>query len=75
MEAVAKFQTVVEPVAPETRRRAGFRQADLTRAIKAATRAGLQVVTARISRDGCIELAFGTANGVHCSGANPWDRQ
>jgi hypothetical protein len=58
----------------KSRRRSAFQQADLKRAIRAATQASLQVVMARIKPDGCIKLAFGTAKSVASTGSNPWDR-
>jgi hypothetical protein len=59
----------------KTRRRIGFREADLARALRAALRAGLHISTARIDRDGCIELVFGATQGVlSATDTNPWDR-
>jgi hypothetical protein len=56
------------------RRHTGFRQADLERALKAATRAGHNVETARIDRNGTIELVFRAPPSVTSSaGKNPWD--
>jgi hypothetical protein len=55
-------------------RRAGFRQADLTRALKAAERAGKHVEAARVGSDGAIELVFGSSVGVASSPEpNDWD--
>ena len=57
------------------RRPATFRQADLTRAIKAALAAGLQIASAAITRDGDIRLSFAVA-GVASSEPNEpndWD--
>ena len=57
-----------------SRRQATFTQVDVVRAIKAAVRAGQQVATARIERDGTITLVFGPPQVVPSSPEfNPWD--
>jgi hypothetical protein len=69
-------QRAIETSHPQVRRRrASFRQADLSRAIKASAEAGLKVTMARIGSDGCIELVFGEPEAVPSSpGVNTWDR-
>jgi hypothetical protein len=58
----------------ENKRRPSLRQADLERALKAATRAGHHVDTARIDCNGSIELVFRAQLGVASSAEkNPWD--
>jgi hypothetical protein len=56
------------------RRPASFRQADLTRALKAAAQAGLRVAEALITRDGSIRLVFAISDPVPVSG-NPLDKE
>jgi|RhiMetdeSRZDD1v2_1073273.scaffolds.fasta_scaffold817959_2 hypothetical protein len=56
----------------KNRPRPGF-QADLKRALKAAANAGHHVDTARIDRNGSIELVFRAPAGTSSGGGNPWD--
>lgn len=51
---------------------AAFRQADLTRAIKAAVAAGQIVASAKIDKDGAIVVLFG--DGAQSQRRNPLDR-
>ena len=57
------------------RRPARFTTADLTRAIKAAVRAGLSIGYVRIEPDGSIMIIPGTPPAVapSQSGPNQWD--
>ena len=56
------------------RRTATFTERDITRAIKGATKAGIEVAGARIERDGSIQLIFSPARPVQpCLEPNPWD--
>lgn len=55
-------------------RRAGrFRQMDVTRALKAAQKAKLQIAAVRIEPDGTILVIPGTPETVPSSERNPWD--
>lgn len=45
-------------------RRANFRQADLTRALRGAVAAGMKPSGCRVNKDGEIELQFGNDNAV-----------
>jgi hypothetical protein len=54
--------------------RALFTEADVTRALKGAKKAGYSVDRAVINRAGDIVLEFGTAEAKPCeSERNPWD--
>lgn len=53
-------------------RAAGFKQADATRALRAAVAAGMKPSECVIGRDGSIRLVFGEAPVVGT--ANPVDR-
>ncbi len=53
-------------------RAARFKQADATRALKAARKAGMVPSEWVIDRDGAIRLVFGDASAA--GGANPLDR-
>lgn len=55
------------------RRPAKFTEADVARALKAATRAGVQIALVRIMPDGSILLVPGTPGSVPMSNGNPWD--
>ena len=51
-----------------------FTAPDLTRAIKAALRAGLSIASVRIEPDGAILIVPGKpADVVPSPGGNPWD--
>jgi hypothetical protein len=49
---------------PRPSRAAPWRQRDLTRALRAAVSAGMQVVGTRIERDGAFVLIYAGAEGV-----------
>jgi hypothetical protein len=51
-----------------------FRQGDVTRAVKAITKAGLQVVGVKISREGNIEIITSGDKSRIQGGANEWDK-
>jgi hypothetical protein len=52
-------------VAYMPRRPSTFRQTDLTRAIKGARNAGVEVARAEIAKDGKITIIIGEAGGVN----------
>jgi hypothetical protein len=56
-----------------TRAPSTFRQADVTRALKGALKAGYLVNKAVINRGGDIVLTFGTTEH-ECVEPNPWDK-
>ena len=51
-----------------------FKQADVTRAVKAVEKAGLNVASAFIDKKGNIQVNVGEANVPAATPANPWDR-
>jgi hypothetical protein len=54
--------------------RCTFREVDLTRALRAAKKAGAHVARAEIARDGKIVLVLNKDGEVPCgSGRNEWD--
>ena len=58
------------------RGKATFKQSDLTRAVKAARAAGIEVAAVRVNPQGQIEVVAGKLqeqNGVD-AGENEWDR-
>ena len=59
-----------------TRRPAGFRQSDLTRAVKAVIAAGLHVSGVKVSAQGDIEVVTGDdrAQDSPTQEVNEWDR-
>ena len=57
------------------RRPSGFKQHDVTRALKGALQAGFHVTAVLITRDGDIQLSFGTPQAVPSSPLNPLDRE
>lgn len=54
--------------------RAAFRQADLTRALRAANDAGCQVARIRIDTDGAIDIIMGGGEPAPTPHTNPLDR-
>ena len=54
-----------------TARRATFKQADATRALRAAVAAGLKPSGYKIDTTGAIHVSF--ADTLLPTGANPWD--
>lgn len=55
-----------------TTRRATFKQADATRALRAAVNAGLKPSGYKIDAAGVIHVTFADSNAP-ATGANPWD--
>lgn len=56
-------------------RAARFKQADATRALKAAVAAGLMPSGVRIGVDGSIEVMIGNAPAPRPALDNPWDAE
>jgi hypothetical protein len=55
---------------------ATFKQSDLTRALKGAKAAGLEVARIKIANDGTIEIDAGKPSEIgagNSQGANEWD--
>lgn len=50
-----------------------FKQADLTRALRAVTQAGLSVISLRIGPDNSIEIAIGIRSLSVSPRTNSWD--
>jgi hypothetical protein len=54
-----------------------FKEADFTRAVKAARKAGLEIAGVRVSREGDIVILAGkpreTNDASQAETANPWD--
>jgi hypothetical protein len=59
-----------------SRRRAAFRQSDVTKAVKAIIAAGLRVAGVKVSAQGDIEVVTGDERmqGSPTQGGNEWDR-
>jgi hypothetical protein len=53
--------------------RCTFKQADVVRAVKACTKAGLEVARVEVDKDGRIIIVTGKPESNNNMNANPWD--
>jgi hypothetical protein len=57
-----------------SRRPSAFRQADVTKTVRAVIAAGLRVVGVKVGADGKIEVVTAGDDEDQPSGGNEWDR-